>query len=150
MNGLSLYDKLVGYFVSETDIPDPTGSSYFDKKYPALDEKSRQSILDSLRMILQTRRQPDTHMPLFGIPDILRLYIKSGGASEPIKDEIKETILRYEPRIDRLKISDPKIDSKNLRIELKIEASIRGTSDKEILLTEFSITGWTKVYRVDR
>ncbi len=149
MKGLSLYDRLLGYFAS--DVPDPVGvpADFFLKRYADLENRVRQSILENLRLIFQARQEPESHLPTFGLPDILQIFVRSGGASEPVKESIRETIMRYEPRIDKLRISDPKIDSKNLRVELRIEATVKGFQDKEILITEFSLTGRTEIHRLE-
>lgn len=149
-NRYSLYDILVGYFASEVDHPAKLTTENYFEKYSSDLELLKQSILENLRMILQTRRNSDSHLPDFGLPDILRIYMRSGGTSKPIKEKIQETIEQYEPRIEGLTIHDPIIDKKNLRIELKIEANIKGVSSPEVLITEFSLTGWTKIYRVDQ
>ena len=49
MNNLSLYDILVGQFISETSNPDDTGDQYFDQFNE--DEKLRYSVIENLRML---------------------------------------------------------------------------------------------------
>ena len=79
------------------------------------------------------------------MPDILQVYFKSGNSIEPIKKQMKETILKYEPRIGDVRVDKTEFDQKNMRISLKIVASIKENPNKEVLLTEFSTTGWTKI-----
>ena len=54
-------------------------------------------------------------------------------------------ILKYEPRIGNVDVEKTDFDQKNMRIAFKIVASIKEHPNKEILLTEFSTTGWTKI-----
>ncbi len=96
-------------------------------------------------MILQTRRGSVLHLSDFGIPDIVQVYIDSGYSFEQLKKYISETILKYEPRVSKVKVEEPKFDKDNFHISLKIEATIKDLAGTEILLTEFSTTGWTKV-----
>ena len=142
MNNLSLYDILVGQFISESTNPDDIGDQYFDQLNE--DEKLRYSIIENLRMLLSTRQGSVQHLPHFGMPDILQIYFDTGSV-EPIKKEIINVILTYEPRIGDVQIQKSDFDQNNMRISMKIAASIKDVPNKQILLTEFSTTGWTKV-----
>ena len=143
MKNLSLYNILLGQFVSEVDNPDEIGLDQFE--HLTEDQKLSLSIIENLRMILTTRRGSVLHLPDFGISDILQLYISSDNPVESLKSEIKELILKYEPRISEVKIQSSEFDQKTLRTSLKIIIKIKDSSNREILLTEFSTTGWTKV-----
>jgi type VI secretion system protein len=142
MQNLSLYDLLIGQFVSESTNPDDIGDQYFDQLNE--DEKLRYSIIENLRLLLSTRQGSVQHLPHFGMPDILQIYFDTGSIEE-IKKEIINVILTYEPRIGSVQIQKSDFDQNNMRLSLKIAASIKDVKDKQILLTEFSTTGWTKV-----
>ncbi len=142
MLNLSLYDILVGQFVSESTNPDDIGDQYFDQLNE--DEKLRFSIIENLRLLLSTRQGSVQHLPHFGMPDILQIYFDTGSIEE-IRKEIINVILKYEPRIGNVQIQKSDFDQNNMRLSLKIAASIKDVKDKQILLTEFSTTGWTKV-----
>lgn len=142
MINLSLYDILVGQFISESTNPDDVGDQYFDQLNE--DEKLRYSIIENLRMLLSTRQGSVQHLPHFGMPDILQIYFDTGSI-EPIKKEIIDVILMYEPRIGDVQIQKSDFDQNNMKISMKIAASIKDVPNKQILLTEFSTTGWTKV-----
>ena len=143
MENLSLYDILVGQFVSEAVNPDAIDHTNFDQL--SEDLKLRNSIIENLRMVLSTRQGSVQHLPDFGMPDILQLYFDSGNSIDPVKKEIKDVILKYEPRIGDVQVQKSEFDQETMRISLKIIASIKDDPRKEILLTEFSSTGWTKV-----
>ena len=143
MKNLSLYNVLLGQFVSEVNNPDEIGLEQFE--HLTEDQKLSLSIIENLRMILTTRRGSVLHLPDFGISDILQLYISSDNPVESLKREIKELILKYEPRIGEVQIQSSEFDQKTLRASLKIIIKIKDSSNREILLTEFSTTGWTKV-----
>jgi type VI secretion system protein len=133
----------VGYFTSEVSEPSYVDDSYFKKL--SEEKKLRQSIIENLTMILQTRRGSILHLADFGIPDIVQVYIDSGYSFDRLKKYISETILKYEPRVAKVKVEEPKFDKDNFHIFLKIKAVIKDLAGTEILLTEFSTTGWTKV-----
>ena len=144
MENISLYDLLLGYFDSDVREPSNITDSiaYFDN----LDEeyKVRQSIIENLKMILQTRKGSVQHLPDFGMPDFMITYYEDRDTAPFIK-QTQETILKYEPRINKVSISNKKFDPENMRLELKINAQIKDWRHREMLLTQFSATDWTMV-----
>ncbi|MBS4036134.1 MAG: type VI secretion system baseplate subunit TssE [Ignavibacterium sp.] len=143
MKNLSLYNELLGQFVSEVVNPDEIGPQQFDRLTE--DQKLSLSIVENLRMILTTRRGSVQHMPDFGVSDILQIYIRSENPIESLKQELKQVILKYEPRIKEVIMETSEFDQKTLRASLKIIVKVKDSPNTEILLTEFSTTGWTKV-----
>lgn len=143
MKNLSLYDILIGQFYSETKNIDET--DFTELEDLSEEQKLRSSIVENLRMVLSTRQGSVQHLPDFGMPDILQLYFSSNNSIEPIKKEIRNVILKYEPRISELQVQKSDFDQESMKITLKVIATIKDVPNKEILLTEFSTTGWTKV-----
>lgn len=143
MKNLSLYNELLGQFISEVINPDEIGPQQFDKLTE--DQKLSLSIVENLRMILTTRRGSVQHLPDFGVSDILQIYIRSENPIESLKQELKQVILKYEPRIKEVIMETSEFDQKTLRASLKIIVKVKDSPNTEILLTEFSTTGWTKV-----
>jgi len=146
MDNISLYDILVGYFTHEGLEPVDTDLASF--KRLSEQEKLRKSIIENLTMVLRTRQGSLTHLSDFGLPDIMQVYIDSGYTFDPLKKQIRDTILKYEPRIATVKLENPQFDKQNMRLFLKIMITIKDFAHTEILLTEFSTTGWTKVVAV--
>jgi len=133
----------VGQFASESENPDDADAYHYD--HLTEDQKLRSSIIENLRMVLSTRQGSVQHLPDFGMPDILQLYFDSGNTIDPVRKVIRDVILKYEPRIGNVEIQKSNFDKESMRITLKIITSIKGSPNKEIFLTEFSTTGWTKV-----
>jgi type VI secretion system protein len=146
MNNISLYDILVGYFTHEGLEPVDTDLTYF--KRLSEEEKLRKSIIENLTMVLRTRQGSLAHLSDFGLPDIMQIYIDSGYTFDPLKKQLRDTILKYEPRIANVRLENPQFDKHNMRLFLKIMATVKDFAHTEILLTEFSTTGWTKVVAV--
>lgn len=143
MENLSIYDLLVGCFISKGDDPgDVETMKYFNSMTE--DEKLRFSIIENLKMVLQSRRGAIEHLPDFGIPNIRKIYFETGSV-DSVPNLIRETILKYEPRLQDVKVKRKDFDPANLRISMEISAKIKDAKDKELLLTEFSTTGWLKV-----
>jgi type VI secretion system protein len=143
MKNLSLYDLLVGQFSSDAKNIDETDFTDLDDLTE--EQKLRSSIIENLRMVLSTRQGSVQHLPDFGMPDILQLYFNSNNSIDPIKKEIRNVILKYEPRIADVEVHKTDFDQESMKITLKVVATIKDIPNKEILLTEFSTTGWTKV-----
>jgi type VI secretion system protein len=144
VNNLSLYEILVGGFLKHNR--DEDNIEAFDRM-PG-EEKLRTSIADNLKMILQTRSGSVVHLPDFGLPDILQIYYDENQSFERLKKIVRNTILKFEPRIGEVRVQQPNFDQKNMRITLKIIATIKeekGGKKKEILFTEFSSTGLAEV-----
>lgn len=146
MKQLSLYDLLVGRFESDKNDPLnlPPSLEYFNEQDSS--KVYRQSIVENLRKILTTRQKSVAHLPDFGLPDIMDIYLEEGRV-EPFIEQVKETIKKYEPRIETVRIPGNrwKFDDKNMRLTLHIEARIKDYDNNETVITEFSSTGWTKV-----
>ena len=146
MHNIGLFNILVGYFTHEALEPVDADLGYF--KRLSEEEKIRKSIIENLTMVLRTRQGSLAHLPDFGLPDIMQVYIDSGYTFDPLKKQIRDTILKYEPRIASIRLENPQFDKPNMRLFLKIMATIKDFAHTEILLTEFSTTGWTKVVAV--
>jgi len=143
MRNLSLFNLLVGFFIHENVNPVDIDRSYFERL--SEEQKIRKSIIENLTMILDTRQGAISHLPDFGLPDIIEAYITSGYSFEPLKKQIRGTILKYEPRVASVRVEDPNFDKNNMRLLMKIVTTLKDFSQTEILLTEFSTTGWTKI-----
>jgi type VI secretion system protein len=143
LQSIGLYDLLLGQFASETKNPDEAGIHNFD--HLSEEDKIRYSVIENLRMVLSARQGSVIHLPDFGMPDILQLYFDSGNSIDPIRQELRKVILKYEPRIGDVQVEKLDFNQESMRISLKITAKIKDSQNKEILLTEFSTTGWTKV-----
>lgn len=143
MRNLSLFNLLIGYFTTDRVEPTDVDLSYFAAF--SEEEKMRRSIVENLTFLLQTRQGSVQHLPDFGLPDIMQIYVDSGYTFEPLKKHLRDIILRYEPRIEKARVEEPRFDKDDMRIYLRILATIKDFSDTEVLLTEFSTTGWSKV-----
>jgi type VI secretion system lysozyme-like protein len=143
LRNLSLFNILIGYFTTDRVEPTDVDLSYFASF--SEEEKMRRSIVENLTFLLQTRQGSVQHLPDFGLPDIMQIYVDSGYTFEPLKKHLRDIILRYEPRIEKARVEEPRFDKDDMRIYLRILATIKDFSDTEVLLTEFSTTGWSKV-----
>jgi type VI secretion system protein len=146
VSNLSLFDVLVGCFPSEWPAPlgDPDQTAFEDLEQLPDQQQLRMSIAENLKMVLQSRRGSVTHLPQFGLPDVIKSYLDADRKIDPLVEQIRETILRFEPRIVQVK-GERKFDENYFRLALRLTALIKNLPDSEVLLTEFSSTGWTRL-----
>lgn len=84
------------------------------------------SILGHLRMILNTRQGNAQIAPDFGVPDFTAMVGTSGlDAVRDIEASMTDVILRYEPRLDGVKIEFIPEDDRPLSLQFKLQARIK-------------------------
>ena len=64
------------------------------------------SIQWHLSELLNTRRGSIVHLPDYGIPDILEVYLTMPESIQKFNEEIIQTIEKYEPRIKKASIQN--------------------------------------------
>ena len=91
--GASLYEKLLGNFQD--------GSSLH-----AWDENSQHlfSVMDNIRVILNSRQGAIKHLPDYGLPDLALIYRHLPASAHLLRQHIASTLLRYEPRLAHIDI----------------------------------------------
>jgi len=143
MPNLTLYDRLLGCFIARGDDPEYVDDGLFrdlDER-----EKLRQSILENLQMVLRSRQKSLQTLPDFGIPDLITT-LHQKGSLDAFGPDIRTAIMKYEPRIADVEIlEEPKQQMQNMMVSIRMRIIIKGNQESDILLTEFSSTGWTKV-----
>jgi len=72
-----------------------------------------ESLNNSLRWLLNSRKQFLPHLPDFGIRDLAD--IRNNNPREELKQEIKDTIKRFEPRVKDLDIEEVEVKEESLR-----------------------------------
>ncbi|WP_199104129.1 type VI secretion system baseplate subunit TssE [Aquitalea sp. ASV11] len=92
-SGPSLYEKLLGNFQD--------GSSLH-----AWDENSQHlfSVMDNIRVILNSRQGAIKHLPDYGLPDLAMIYRHLPASAHLLRQHIASTLLRYEPRLAHIDI----------------------------------------------
>jgi type VI secretion system protein len=138
----SLYDILVGSFIERGDEPENTKSSYFENLTEG--EKLRSSIIENMMKIFNSRRGSVAHLPDFGIMDFSTIK-KEKIDYKQVKKQMRETLLKYEPRLKDIIITGKTPKSEDSSWILEIHADIPQLGGKELIITEFSTTGWIKV-----
>lgn len=112
----------------------------------ALDEHD--SIVEHLRVLLNSRRGSSPAAPEFGIPDFSDLVHSFPGAIVTLQRAIRETILAFEPRLKQVAVKHvPSDDPLTLRYEITAQTtSGRGGRGTLRLNTQMSPGGRVNVW----
>jgi type VI secretion system protein len=106
------------------------------------------SIVEHLRVLLNSRRGGSPSCPEFGIPDFSDLVHQFPGAIQVLQRAIRDTIIAFEPRLKQVSVrhvasDDPLI----LRYEITAQAaSARGGRGALHLTTQMSPGGKVNVW----
>lgn len=103
-----------------------------DRRDVADPAKVVNSILGHLRMILNTRQGNAQIAPDFGVPDFTSMVGTSGlDAIRDIEASMTEVVLKYEPRLQGVKIEFLPEDDQPLSLIFKLEARL-SLEDREM------------------
>lgn len=83
------------------------------------------SILDYLRLILNTRQGNAQIAPDFGVPDFTSMIGATGlDAVRSIEESMTEVILKYEPRLANVKLQFVPEEDKPLALHFKLQGKL--------------------------
>lgn len=93
MAGPALYEMLTGHYANGMLIDDLHANNQLAK-----------SVLDNIQRILNSRQGALKHIPDYGIPDLSVIYKNLPASAHHLKQEIRDTLLKYEPRLAHLDV----------------------------------------------
>lgn len=110
----ALFESITGHFLDGTPIT-------------AVSEKKRLivSIMDHLTRMFNTRKGSIPHLQDYGLPDISEIYRKMPEGLEELKDAIKKTIERYEPRLKNVRVVRSEDNMKDARLVFILSGEIK-------------------------
>ena len=82
------------------------------------------SVLDNLNRMFNTRKGSIAHLPDYGLPDITQVYRELPYSVEGLRQSIKATVERYEPRLRRVRVDHQKGDPYSMRITFILSAEL--------------------------
>jgi type VI secretion system protein len=74
------------------------------------------SIVTHLNHLLSTRQGTLAHLPDYGLPDISEIYRDMPDSIVDLQRAIKQTVERYEPRLQRVHVTYHETDRLNMRL----------------------------------
>lgn len=95
-----------------------------------------QSIIRNLTHLLNTRRGSVGHLPDYGLPDLGSLYRGMPDSIDELRRSVQETIEKYEPRLNRVRVKVQVADASTMRLPLILTAEMDG--ERVRLMTTFS------------
>src|SRR5262245_27675402 len=91
-------------------------------------DDSAESIIEHLRVLLNTRKGEAAAVPGFGVIDFTDLVHSFPGAAQTLQASIRNTILEYEPRLKSVTVRQvPDPDPLVLRFEISAQSTQRGS-----------------------
>jgi len=82
------------------------------------------SILDNLNRLFNSRRGSIAHLVDYGLPDITQVYRDLPYSVEGLRQAIRETVEKYEPRLRRVRVDHQKGDPYAMRITFILSAEL--------------------------
>lgn len=108
-----LYDVLRGRFYDGTPVS-------------AVPEREQRlhSVLSNLNRLFNTRRGALPHLPDYGLPEAAIIYRDAQYPIEELRQNIKEAVERYEPRLRRIRVERQPDGDDHERIAFLITAEL--------------------------
>jgi len=110
----ALFESITGTFLDGTPVE-------------AVSEKKRQihSIMDHLNRMFNTRTGSIPHLKDYGLPDISDVYRKMSEGVDELKEAIKRTIERYEPRLKNVSVVHREDSESDARLVFILSGEIK-------------------------
>ncbi len=128
-----LLESVTGRFLDGT----PVGSV-------ASSQRRLRSVIDHLHRLLNSRDGSVPHLARYGLPDISQVYRTLPGGAESLREAMRLTIEKYEPRLTKVKVTRHEIDLPRGRLEFLLSAQLQGAGPIR-LQTRFSNSGEASV-----
>lgn len=84
------------------------------------------SVLSNLRILFSTRRGALSHLPDYGLPDIVEVYRDMPDSVEPLQRALKQAVEAYEPRLRRVRIEHRVTDPYAMRLVFLLSGELDG------------------------
>jgi type VI secretion system protein len=83
------------------------------------------SIIDNLNRLFNTRRGSISNLPDYGLPDITEVYRELPYSIDGLRKAIKETVTKYEPRLQRVRVTHHDSDPFSMRLVFILSAELQ-------------------------
>ncbi len=109
-----LFESLTGTFLDGSPVD----------SIPVQGRRTR-SIMDHLQRLFNTREGSLPHLPGYGLPDMSQVYRNMPEGVDYLRECIRETVERYEPRLTKVKVTRPETDARDGRLVFVLSAQMR-------------------------
>lgn len=101
-----------------------------------------------LYLLLNSRHGSLPHLPDYGLPDFAGVYVYSSESLDHLRQSIRETILRYEPRLENVRVSTMNPSGGEVGPCFRIEAIIKNELSSVVYETRVQETQEVDVQRL--
>ncbi|MBN1980342.1 MAG: type VI secretion system baseplate subunit TssE [Chitinivibrionales bacterium] len=135
----ALFESITGRFLDGTEL-----------ETVPVNQRLIPSIIDNLSRIFNTRLGSIPHLKEYGLPDISDVYQKMPHGIDELRDAIKKSVERYEPRLKNVKVQlQDQITAPESRLTFILSVEIRGIGPVRFQTTFFTtghstISPWKK------
>lgn len=134
-----LFESLTGAFLDGTPVD-------------AVPKQGRRvlSVMDHLKRMFNSRRGSTATEGDYGLPDISEIYRNMPDGIDWLRAAIRETIERFEPRLENVEVRPRESGDKSGRLEFILSARLRGGGEVKFQTTftsmgESSITPYKRI-----
>ncbi|MDG5814745.1 type VI secretion system baseplate subunit TssE [Chitinispirillales bacterium ANBcel5] len=129
-----LFESLTGEFLDGTPVDDV-----------AQGQKMTKSIMDHLSRLFNTRCGSIPHLPDYGLPDISEMYRKMPVGTHTLRQAIRKTVEKYEPRLKNIRVEPQQSKDKHARIVFILSAKMKNNGAPVRFQTTFSASAPSKI-----
>jgi type VI secretion system protein len=83
------------------------------------------SVVSNLNRLFNTRRGTISHMPDYGLPDMLTVYRDAPRSADELRWAIEESIDTYEPRLRRVRVRPRETDPYTMRLVFVVTGELK-------------------------
>jgi type VI secretion system protein len=125
-----LFESLTGHFLDATPVESVPKSN-----------RMVISIMDHLRRLFNTREGTLPHLVDYGLPDITEVYRKMPHGIDELRQAIKRSVERYEPRLKNVRITPKDAHPLEFKMVFIVSAELRSGGGLVRFQTTFSSMG---------
>jgi type VI secretion system protein len=125
-----LFESLTGQFLDGTPVE-------------SVPQKLRRvtSVMDHLNRMFNTRQGSISHLEGYGLPDVSDIYRRMPDAIDELRNAIKSTITRYEPRLENIRVVQRDEQRLDARLTFIITGELKGGGGMVRFQTMFNSIG---------
>lgn len=129
-----LFESLTGHFVDNTPVD-------------AVPQSRRRiaSIMDHLNRMFNTRQGSVAHLADYGLPDVSDIYRRMPDGIEELRDAIKETVEKYEPRLENVRVVRRDAEGADNRLAFIVSGELKGGGGMVRFQTMFTSIGQSSI-----
>ncbi|MBD3390390.1 MAG: type VI secretion system baseplate subunit TssE [Chitinivibrionales bacterium] len=129
-----LFESLTGEFIDGTPVD-------------AIPQERRRvvSIMDHLNRMFNTRQGSVSHLKDYGLPDVSDIYRRMPDGIGELREALKRTVERHEPRLANVRVVQRDTDSAGNRLAFIVTGDLRDSGNRVRFQTTFTSIGESSI-----